>query len=256
MNKYKGYLIDLDGTMYRGKHAIKAAPEFIDALHTSEIPYLFLTNNSALTQEEIAGKLNLMGIKATPDHVFTSSLATAKYIKHTQADARCMVIGEKGLHEGLKKENIITTDGMCDFVVMGIDREITYEKLTNACLAIRDGAKLISTNSDNAIPTERGFLPGNGALTSVLTVSTGVEPIFIGKPEHIIMKEALATLGLQAKDTLMIGDNYYTDILAGINAGIDTLMVFTGITSYEEYLHLEKKPTYCAENLYEWIEKL
>lgn len=253
MKKYKGYLIDLDGTMYRGDEAIETAALFIDTLYEKDIPHLFLTNNSAHTQVEVANKLNTMGIKATPEHVFTSSMATAKYIKQLKPNARCMVIGERGLYEGLTQEELVVTDNKYDFVVVGLDRQVTYEKFAKACLAIRDGAEFISTNSDIAIPTERGFLPGNGALTSVITVSTGQQPTFIGKPEQIIMNEALSVLGTSKEDTIMVGDNYYTDILAGMNAGMDTLMVFTGITPYEDYPSLEQKPTYIVHRLNEWI---
>src|SRR5690625_2722568 len=197
-----------------------------------------------------------MGIDTTSDHVFTSSLATAKYIKQQNAQARCMVIGEHGLFDAIEREGLTIVDSSCDYVVIGLDRHINYEKLTQACLAIRKGAEFISTNGDIAIPTERGLLPGNGALTSVITVSTGVEPTFIGKPENIIMEEALAILGSQKEESIMVGDNYNTDILAGMNAGIDTLMVFSGITPYENYAKLQKKPTYYVQNLFEWIENL
>ena len=252
MKEYNGYLIDLDGTMYRGSEPIDGAATFIDALNKKRIPYLFLTNNSTSTQEAVAQKLRDMGIDTTSDHVFTSSLATAKYIKQQNAQAKCMVIGEHGLYDAIEREGLTIVDSSCDYVVIGLDRQINYEKLTRACLAIRDGAKFISTNGDIAIPTERGLLPGNGALTSVITVSTGVEPTFIGKPEQIIMKEALKVLGTVKKDTIMVGDNYQTDIRAGINAEVDTLMVFTGVTPYEAYPHLEIKPTYYVQNLREW----
>lgn len=256
MRKYSGYLIDLDGTMYRGNERIEGSSIFVNALNEQGIPYLFLTNNSTSTQEDVALKLTGMGIDTTADHVFTSSMATAKYIKHKNTDARCMVIGEKGLYDAIEKEGLTIADTSCDYVVIGLDRQITYEKLAQACLAIREGAVFISTNGDIAIPTERGFLPGNGALTSVITVSTGVQPIFIGKPEHIIMDEALEVLGISKEDTIMVGDNYQTDILAGIHAKIDTLMVFTGITPYEDYPHLTVKPTYHVQNLTEWIKHL
>lgn len=252
MRKYSGYLIDLDGTMYRGNEPIDGAATFIHKLNEKNIPYLFLTNNSTSTQENVAQKLTSMGIDTTADHVFTSSLATAKYIKQKKTSARCMVIGEQGLYDAIEKEGLTIADTSCDYVVIGLDRHITYEKLAQACLAIREGAIFISTNSDLAIPTERGFLPGNGALTSVITVSTGVKPIFIGKPEQIIMEEALEVLGTAKNNTIMVGDNYQTDILAGINASIDTLMVFTGVTQHEEYPHLKIKPTYNIQNLKEW----
>lgn len=253
---YNGYLIDLDGTMYKGNQVIEGAPEFVQALHSNGIPYLFLTNNSSKTQADVAAHLNGMGIEATPDHVFTSSMAAAKYVKHQKANARCYVIGEDGLFDAIEKEGMTITDEMCDFVVFGIDRDITYEKYTKACLAIRNGATFISTNSDVAIPTERGLLPGNGALTSVITVSTNQEPIFIGKPESIIMREALAVLGTRDEETVMVGDNYQTDIKAGIRAGIDTLMVFTGVTPFHSYPSLDVKPTHYVQNLRDWIPNI
>jgi len=254
--QYKGYLIDLDGTMYRGNEPIEAAATFVDALNEKEIPYLFLTNNSTSTPAAVSKKLNQMDIKSTPEHVFTSSLATAKYIKHKKANARCFVVGEEGLLDALEGEGLTVSDDNCDYVVVGLDRAITYEKLAKACLAVREGAEFISTNSDIAIPTERGLLPGNGALTSVITVSTGQQPTFIGKPETIIMDEALNVLGLSKQETLMVGDNYHTDILAGIHSGVDTLMVFTGVTPYGDYPKLVEKPTYYVQSLREWLECL
>lgn len=254
MKKYKGYLIDLDGTMYRGSERIDAAADFVSRLDQHDIPYLFLTNNSSRTQEQISDKLQSMDIPSTPEHVFTSSIATAKFIKQKKNNARCFVIGEEGLHDALQREGHIVTDIDCDFVVIGIDHEINYDKLSKACIAVRGGAAFISTNSDVAIPTEKGLEPGNGALTSVVTVSTGKEPIFIGKPEEVIMEQALGTLGFSKDETLMVGDNYHTDILAGINAGMETLMVFTGVTPYADYPLFAKKPTYYVHNLTEWID--
>ena len=256
LKEYKGYLIDLDGTVYRGNEVIEEAPNFINELKSRDIPYLFLTNNSSKTQKQVSEKLTKLGIDAKPEDIFTSSMATAKYIKQNYPDALCYCIGEEGLHDAFVREGITVTDEIdCDVVVTGIDRDITYEKLAKACLAVRNGAIFISTNSDNALPTERGFLPGNGAFTSVISVSTGVKPQFIGKPEPIIVKEALQVLGTEEKNTILVGDNYNTDILAGINSRLDTLMVFTGVTPCEEYEFLPEKPTYFINNLSEWIKK-
>jgi 4-nitrophenyl phosphatase len=256
LKEYKGYLIDLDGTVYRGNEVIQEASEFIYELRKKGHSYLFLTNNSSKTQKQVSDKLNKLGIESSPEHVFNTSMATAKYIKQNFPGATCYCIGEEGLFDALEREEVKVTDEIdCDVVVIGIDRDITYEKLAKACLAVRNGATFISTNSDNALPTERGLLPGNGAMTSVISVSTGVKPQFIGKPESIIVEQALEVLGTDKSDTILVGDNYHTDILAGINSGVDTLMVFTGVTPFEEYESLPVKPTYYVQNLSEWIKK-
>ncbi|TFJ92774.1 TIGR01457 family HAD-type hydrolase [Lentibacillus salicampi] len=254
MKNYSAYLIDLDGTMYRGDEPIEFAAEFVDTLASKGVPYLFLTNNSSKTPLQVSDKLQQMGIHATPEHIFTSSMATAKYIKQLNNRARCYVIGEEGLYDALNQEGHTITEKDCDVVVFGIDRDLNYEKLSGACREVRNGAAFISTNGDVALPTERGLEPGNGALTSVVTVSTGVNPTFIGKPESIIMEQALEQLGTAKHETLMVGDNYHTDILAGINVGLDTLMVFTGVTPYTDLSTFDKMPTYHVRDLKSWIE--
>ncbi|MFD1361458.1 TIGR01457 family HAD-type hydrolase [Lentibacillus salinarum] len=253
MKNYHTYLIDLDGTMYWGDRPIKSAAEFVSKLAKNSIPYLFLTNNSSRTQAQVSDKLQQMGIHSTTEHVFTSSMATAKHIKQLNHQARCFVIGEEGLYDAMEREGLTIVDGNSDFVVIGIDRHINYEKLSNACREVREGATLISTNGDVALPTERGLEPGNGALTSVVSVSTGKQPLFIGKPETVMLEQALEQLGTTREATLMVGDNYDTDILAGINTGIDTLMVFTGVTPFSKYSTLVPKPSYYVEDLNEWL---
>ncbi|MCI1591591.1 TIGR01457 family HAD-type hydrolase [Heyndrickxia oleronia] len=252
MKQYKGYLIDLDGTMYRGSEKIEAAGHFIHRLRNKGIPYLFVTNNSSRTPEEVAKKLREFDIPAEDDQVFTTSMATAEYMYGQNKNGTVYAIGETGLLTALKNKGFSFDDQNPDFVVVGIDREINYEKLSLACLAVRKGATFISTNADIALPTERGFLPGNGSITSVITVSTQTTPIFIGKPESIIMNQALAYLGTAKEDTIMVGDFYETDILAGIRAGMDTLLVHTGVTTKEDLLNKEKQPTYSIDSLNEW----
>ncbi|MFD2760694.1 TIGR01457 family HAD-type hydrolase [Lentibacillus juripiscarius] len=253
MKNYDAYLIDLDGTMYRGDEPVPFASAFVEKLAKKRIPYLFLTNNSSKTPQQVSSKLEDMGIRSQPEQVFTTSMAAAKYIKQQNAEARCYVIGEDGLFDALEKEGHQIAENDCDFVVVGMDRKITYEKLSKACLEVRNGAEFLSTNGDVAIPTERGLEPGNGALTSVISVSTGKKPVFIGKPESVIMDQALEELGAIKESTLMVGDNYDTDILAGIHAGIDTLMVFTGVTPYDHYATFPEKPTYHVHYLNEWL---
>ncbi|APH03804.1 TIGR01457 family HAD-type hydrolase [Bacillus weihaiensis] len=256
MKAYKGYLIDLDGTMYRGTEEIKEASEFVSSLAERNLPYLFVTNNSSQTPEQVAEKLRSFQIPATSDHIFTTSMATANYISMQQVNASVFAIGEEGLRDALQKKGLRLTEDNPDFVVIGIDRDITYEKLAQACLAVRSGATFLSTNGDIAIPTERGLLPGNGALTSVISVSTNTKPMFIGKPEKIIVEQAINQLGLAKEDVMMVGDNYDTDIMAGINCGIDTLLVHTGVTQKEHLDVLVQRPTYTVDDLAEYVKAL
>jgi len=256
MKQYGGYLIDLDGTMYKGEEEIEAAPRFIHALKERNIPYLFLTNNASLTQKTIAEKLNGFGIPAVPEDVFSTALATAKYISEQKSDARCFIVGENGLLEAIEQNGLQIVDEDADYVVMGLDRKVNYDKLAAACLQIRAGARFISTNSDMAIPREKGLYPGNGAITTAVEASTGVKATYIGKPETIIMEEAVRLLGKKKEQILMVGDNYKTDIQAGINTSLDTLMVFTGVSKREDLADLPTQPTYHENNLDNWIAKL
>lgn len=255
MKTYKGYLIDLDGTMYRGIEAIAEAVDFVNELNNLHLPYLFVTNNSSRTPGQVAEKLRGFGVKAEEENVFTSSLATANYLYDQKKDASVYIMGEEGIHTAIQEKGLSIKEEQVDFVVIGIDRSISYEKFAIACLAVRKGATLVSTNADIAIPTERGLLPGNGSLTAVIAVSTRTEPIFIGKPEAIIMDQALKVLGTSKEETLMIGDNFDTDIMAGINAGLDTLLVHTGITTKENLLGFKKQPTYVVDRLDQWAIK-
>lgn len=252
MKNYQGYLIDLDGTMYKGTERIDAAGDFVKKLRDKGIPYLFVTNNSSRTPEQVAEKLREFDIPAEKELVFTTSQATANYIYEKNKDATIYVIGEEGIRSALEERQLQFAEENADFVVVGIDRSISYEKLAVACLAVRNGATFISTNGDIAIPTERGLLPGNGSLTSVISVSTQTEPIFIGKPEPIIMEQALKVLGTAKDKTLMVGDYYDTDILAGMNAGLDTLLVHTGVTTKELLVGYDIKPTYAIDSLDQW----
>ncbi len=249
---YKGYLIDLDGTAYHGARVIKETLAFVKTLSDKGIPYLFLTNNSTKTPEMVAELLNGLGYPVKENQVYTPSLATAQYIYDENPKAKVFMIGEVGLERALKEKGLILTSENPDYVVIGLDREINYEKLSLACLAVRNGATFISTNGDIAIPTERGLLPGNGALTSVITLSTGIDPIFIGKPERIIMEKALELIGLDALDVAMIGDNYFTDILAGIHAGMPTIYIEGGVSTREEVMNYETPPTHVLKDLLEW----
>lgn len=252
MKRYQAYLIDLDGTMYRGEEVIPEAIIFIKNLNEKGIPHLFVTNNSAKTPKEVAAKLKAMNIVAEAKDIFTSSMATAKFMEKQDLPKTVYPIGEDGLITALTKTGFQITEHKPAFVVVGLDRFLTYEKLALAAVAIRNGAVFISTNADAAIPTERGLLPGNGAITALVATATETKPIFIGKPEKVIMEQALMTLGVEKEQAVMIGDNYETDILAGIKLGMDTAIVHTGFTTKEALKTKPQQPTYSIDTLADW----
>ena len=197
-----------------------------------------------------------MKIDAKPDEIVTSALATADYISEEHPNASVYMLGGNGLKTALTQAGLtVKDDEHVDYVVIGLDEEVTYEKLAVATLGVRNGAKFISTNPDVSIPKERGFLPGNGAITSVVSVSTGVQPQFIGKPEPIIMNKAIEILGLDKSDVAMVGDLYDTES-CGINVGIDTIHVQTGVTTYEEIQTKDVPPTHSFADLNVAISEL
>jgi 4-nitrophenyl phosphatase len=252
--KAKGYLFDLDGTMYNGTEPVKEAVDFVNRLQEQGVPYLFVTNNASMTAEAVAEKLRGMGVHSNAEHVLTSAMATGRYIAELDPGAKVYAIGEGGLIDALERQGLrVVADEHADYVVIGLDRQITYEKLAIGALAIRAGARFISTNGDIAIPTERGFLPGNGALTSVLRVTTEKEPFYIGKPEPVMINIAAEMIGLAKEDLIMIGDNYHTDILFGINGGIRTMHVNSGVHTPVFIQGQDAQPTYMVDTLAEWI---
>ncbi|ARJ51375.1 TIGR01457 family HAD-type hydrolase [Staphylococcus lutrae] len=257
MKAYQGYLIDLDGTMYKGTQKIEGAAEFIDYLNAQGIPHLYVTNNSTKAPVDVVEKLATMGISAQPEEVITSAMATADYIQSEHPDATVYMIGGSGLATALEEAGLTLKDDVhVDYVVVGLDEAITYNKLATATLAVQNGATFISTNPDPSIPKEQGFLPGNGSITSVVTVSSKQSPIFIGKPETPIMEKALQVLQLNKEDVAMIGDLYDTDIMAGIQFGIDTIHVQTGVTTKEEVMKQDIPATYSVKDLNELREQL
>jgi len=182
----------------------------------------------------------------------TSAIAAAKYCKENYSGASVMMIGGKGLEEALQLEGIQITRKNPDVVIMGIDRNVTYDKLADVCLAIRAGAHFIATNGDKAIPTERGLEPGNGSFVKLVENATGIKPIFVGKPESHMLGYIQARGGYKKEEMVMIGDNYDTDILAGIHFGIDTIHVEGGVTSKKDLKEKETQPTFLLRTLLEW----
>lgn len=252
MTTFKGYLLDLDGTMYRGGKPFPEAVEFVKKLAVEEIPYLFVTNNSTTSPLDVSKRLQQMGIPCEEENILTSSLAAATYMKDLPFRQTAYLIGEPGLKEAIKMCGIEEVEEHPGFVVVGLDRQFTYNKLAKASQAIRAGAHFLSTNRDEVIPTEQGLMPGNGAITSAVAAASGKSPVFIGKPEKIMIDQAVEKMGLPRSELVLIGDNYDTDILAGIRAGIATIHVDTGVTRAADLHKKEQLPTYCIATLSDW----
>ncbi|WKA52199.1 TIGR01457 family HAD-type hydrolase [Planococcus liqunii] len=252
MKNYKAYCLDLDGTVYRGTEPIAEAVDFVRRLQTEGIEPFFVTNNASMTQLQLHQKLARFGIDTTESQIMSSALAAAKYIKRWYPNKTVFVIGSDGLHQALAQEGISQVEQDADIVVMGIDPAVNYEKLATACLEVRKGAVFLSTNRDLAFPSERGLLPGNGAFTTLVAASTGVDPVYIGKPEGHMLDAILYEHGFEKNDMVMIGDNYDTDILAGVHFEIDTVHVNTGVTPMEDVMKKDVQPTHLLEHLGFW----
>lgn len=252
MKTYKAYCLDLDGTVFRGSEVIPEAADFIRRLQNKGIEPFYVTNNASMTQQQFSDKLEAFGISANRQQIMSSSIAAATYIKRWYPEKTVFMIGTDGVEQALKDAGIEMVQENADVVLMGIDRNINFEKLATACLEVRRGAVFLSTNRDLAFPSERGLLPGNGAFTKVVSSSTGVEPVFLGKPEKHMLEAIQYEYGFSLADMVMIGDNYDTDIKAGIHFGIDTVHVNTGVTAMEEALAKDFPPTAAIEDLSFW----
>ncbi|MBS9337070.1 TIGR01457 family HAD-type hydrolase [Fructobacillus parabroussonetiae] len=256
MAKYDAYLIDLDGTIYHGKNRIPEAKRFVDGLKKAGIPYLFVTNNSTKTAEAFADDLTkIHDIQTTPEQVYTSAMATADFVAGDPSGKtikKVYLIGEAGLKEAFDRPDIqIVDDEQADYVVMGLDRRFSYQKLMEATFAIQGGAKFIATNADTNLPSEKGMLPGAGSLVAAIETASGVSATIIAKPEAPIMEGALKRLKMP-NNPIMVGDNYQTDILAGIQNGLSTLLVYTGVSTKEQVAKKEIQPTHSIDNFDQW----
>ncbi|MGT2737687.1 TIGR01457 family HAD-type hydrolase [Streptococcus orisratti] len=251
--KYKGYLIDLDGTIYKGKSRIPAGERFIARLQERGIPYLLVTNNTTRTPEMVQNMLaSQFNVKTPLETIYTATMATVDYMNDMKRGKTAYVIGEKGLKDAIAQAGYQEDIEHPAYVVVGLDTDLTYEKLAIATLAIQKGAMFIGTNPDLNIPTERGLMPGAGSLINLLQSATRVESVIIGKPKAIIMNKSLDVLGVARHEAVMVGDNYLTDIMAGIKNDIATLLVTTGFTKPEEVPNLPVQPDHVLASLDEW----
>ena len=225
-----GFLIDMDGVIYRGGELIPGADRFIRELIDLELPFFFLTNNSQRTRRDVATKLCRLGIPATESHIFTCAMATARFLASQKPGGTAYVIGEGGLLHALHQNGYSIVDHDPDYVVVGEGRAVTYEMVETAIRMVLGGAKLIATNLDPTCPTQAGLRPGCGSIVAMLETATGRKAFSVGKPSAVMMRAARKELGLDASRTTMIGDTMETDILGGVQLGYRTILVLSGGT--------------------------
>lgn len=256
MNMQYGFLIDMDGVLYRGSQLIPGSDYFINQLRVRNIPFRFLTNNSQRTRRDVVTKLSRMGIDVEEEHVFTCAMATARYLAEQKPGGTAFVIGEGGLLTALHQNGYAVVDHDPDYVVVGEGRTFNLEMVEAAVRMIMSGAKLIATNLDPNCPTQHGLRPGCGAMVAMLETATGVKAFSVGKPSPIMMRAARKELGLSTDETTMIGDTMETDILGGVQLGFNTVLVLSGGTSREELKHYAYRPEIVVDSLADFSEML
>lgn len=249
-----GYLIDMDGVLYRGSELIPGADAFIRQLQQRQIPFMFLTNNSQRTQRDVVAKLGRMGIEVDDDQVFTCAMATAQFLAQQKPGGSAFVIGEGGLLNALDQCGYSVVDHDPDYVVVGEGRTFNLELVETAVRLLLGGAKLIATNLDPSCPTQNGVRPGCGAMVSVLEAATGIKAFSVGKPNPYMMRAARKTLGLTTDETTMIGDTMETDIIGGVQLGFHTVLVLSGGTREADVQHYAYRPEIVVDSLAEFAE--
>ncbi|MEM7537646.1 MAG: HAD-IIA family hydrolase [Chloroflexota bacterium] len=244
-SKIRAVLLDMDGVVYVGEQPLPGVQDFMDFLEGTGRQWLCLTNNSSKTPPMFVEKLERMQVRSKPENVLDSSQATAKWmIAQYPNRGTVLPIGHEGLRVAMQDAGFTLTDrnDEADFVVAGIDFDMTYAKMEEATLAIHKGATFIGTNDDPTFPSEKGQVPGAGSILAMIQTTTGVEPIVIGKPNAGMFEQALSQLGVTAEETMMVGDRYETDIIGAIELGMITVGVLTGVTTAEQFAAYDHPP--------------
>ena len=245
----RGYLIDMDGVIYRGSRLIPGADRFIRLLRENQVPYLFLTNNSQRTRRDVAMKLQRMGIEADQDDIFTCAMATARFLAQQDPGRTAFVIGEGGLLNSLHSNGLAVVDHDPDYVVVGEGRTVNFEMVEKAVRMIKDGAKLIATNMDPNCPTDMGLRPGCGAIVAMLEKATGAQAFSVGKPSPVMMRMARKQLNLRTAQVTVVGDTMETDILGGVQMGYRTALVMSGGTNPEDLANYAYQPDLVVDSI-------
>jgi NagD protein len=233
----------MDGVLVHGRQAIPGAQEFLERLEKRGCKYLILTNNPIYTASDLAHRLQLSGLNVSPDHIFTSAMATARFLNSQKPNGTAFVIGESGLTTAIHEVGYIITDHQPDYVVVGETSNYSFEGLTKAIRLVSAGSRFIATNPDPAGPSEDGVVPACGALAALIEKASGRAPLFVGKPNPLMVRTAMNYIGVHSENTTMIGDRMDTDIITGVQSGMSTILVLSGMTLMEDVSHYPYQPT-------------
>ncbi|HEY6406766.1 MAG TPA: HAD-IIA family hydrolase [Ktedonobacteraceae bacterium] len=249
MDGIKYYLMDMDGVLLRGTSLIPGAAMFVQRLRDQGLPFLILTNNSLYTPRDLQMRLSYMGLDVPSEAIFTSALATAQFLHMQRPAGRAYTIGESGLTTALHDIGYILTDQEPEYVVLGETTTYSFERITRAIRFVTAGARFIATNPDAMGPGEGGIVPGTGAVAALISAATGVKPYYVGKPNPLMMRTALRTLNAHSENSVMIGDRMDTDIVAGTESGLRTILVLTGVTARDQVERFPYRPTWVHESI-------
>ena len=252
----ESWLSDMDGVLIHEGQPVPGAPEFIQRLRQSGKPFLVLTNNSMYTARDLAARLARMGIEVPETAIWTSALATAQFLDDQRPGGTAYVIGEAGLTTALHAVGYILTNQEPEYVVLGETRTYSFEAITTAIRLINAGARFIATNPDPTGPSNEGALPACGAVAALISKATGVEPYFVGKPNPMMMRSALNTIEAHSETTAMIGDRMDTDVLCGLEAGLQTILVLTGISARADIERYPYRPSRVVESIANLIDEV
>ena len=247
--KKDGFICDMDGVIYHGNKILPGVHEFISWLLENDKKFIFLTNSPEKTPQELSMKLERMGLQVTADHFYTSAMATAAFLSSQKPGCTAYVIGEAALTKALYDEDINMNDVNPDYVVVGETRSYNFEKIEKAIELVNKGAKLIGANPDITGPTERGVMPATGSLIAPIEIATGKKAYFVGKPNPLMLRHGLRRLKCHSADIVFIGDRMDTDIIAGIESNVDTVLVLSGVTSREDIDKFPYRPKYILDGV-------
>jgi NagD protein len=249
----KAFISDMDGVIYHGNRLLPGVPEFVDWLKKENKKFLFLTNSSERTPKELQEKMSRLGIDVEPEVFYTSALATANFLSSQKPKGTAFIIGEAGLINAMYNVGYTMNNVNPDYVIIGETRSYNFEKIEQAVNLVLKGAKLIGTNSDVTGPVEDGIIPATRALMAPIELSTGRSAYYVGKPNPLMMRIALKRLGCGREDSVIIGDRMDTDIIAGIEAEIDTVLVLSGISTLKSADKFPYRPHFILEGVYELV---